>query len=1113
MDRPSTGSSSATAWRIAAVAAFVCAAVLFPLAVSYSADIPIATVAVGNTPAAIAVNPLTHRVFVCNYFGDSVSVIDGVSDAVTATVAMPTTGAAAALPIAAISAPTLGLTYIANWQSHKVVYLAEPAYNATVVVTVPFLNGGNPRALAVDPASTPPKLYVANYHTNNVSVLNAVTGALITEVPVGGSPRALGIYSSGGSTRIFVGNRATNNVSVIDGATDSVIATLALDGPPKTIAVHAGNGKAYVTVPASDHVFVIGAADTIVATITVGDNPVGIAVRPDLDVAMVADYLSNRVTVIDTVLDSVTATRAVGPGPFSVTPAPLDNKWYVTNKLGSTVNVLDGTYNVTTVAVGTEPFAVAVDESLSPREAYCTNYASDTVTVIDEPLAVTSGSGMGVAHAAGGPTSPRVAVAADPLPGNVTTEATHIFTGSADATTFPESFAVLAAWYALDSETEWHRAEITSGAGTPSVRWRAEVGPLATGSHTLRVVAMDQGIAAASSTGGQEGLGGGSGSSGPFVDEPATYAFTYVDASSDTTPPVTSVSGVPGGWSSTDVTVTLTATDTGGSGVASTWYSLDGGAPQLYTLPFGLSTPGTTTVACWSIDVAANTETSHSADVRIDKTPPATTSDAAASYVGTATVHLSATDALSGLAGTAYNLDGSGWTTATTVVTTVTGGHTLQYRSVDAAGNLESPGSVAFTIVAGSVADVPTGTDVVVTTPEGVTFEFDEVTSAGTVTVAHTGSGPQLPGNFRLARGAYYDISVSASFSGFVTITLPYDENAIVGKEKNLKLFHRTSAGRWEDITVSVDTAANTITGRTSSFSPFGVGYSPWEPTSTANIGSLPTPHKGYTVSTNKCAVCHSAHKSEPTGEVLLGVPAADACSFCHIETGIGIRRIYDATTTAYAIDSSVTAFGGGFAHTKDSVICQDCHSVHGARTLDGGNIAKILKDWTYWRDAPGGFTDYSTLALAKWSNPATVAVKYDQQSAWCTGCHKYFTESYDTSAAAVQYFDGTGWAFAGSHVMTSAPKAYGNPHRTMEGTVAFAPTATCRTCHNAGAVDTTGGTVTNSFPHYTPDFYRFMGVGASVAETASANTTGTVDGLCLKCHRDGTGEGVGLGF
>ena len=83
--------------RPAAVMALACGLLLASLAVSWSSDVPIATVGVGRNPSAIAVDPVTHAVFVTNYWGESVSVIDGSSDTVTATVPMPS-GISSAIP-------------------------------------------------------------------------------------------------------------------------------------------------------------------------------------------------------------------------------------------------------------------------------------------------------------------------------------------------------------------------------------------------------------------------------------------------------------------------------------------------------------------------------------------------------------------------------------------------------------------------------------------------------------------------------------------------------------------------------------------------------------------------------------------------------------------------------------------------------------------------------------------------------------------------------------------------------------------------------------------------------------------------------------------------------
>ena len=80
--------------------------------------------------------------------------------------------------------------------------------------------------------------------------------------------------------------------------------------------------------------------------------------------------------------------------------------------------------------------------------------------------------------------------------------------------------------------------------------------------------------------------------------------------------------------------------------------------------------------------------------MRIDDTPPTTTSDIQSDYVGQASISLTPTDALSGVASTHYRVDGSAWTTGTALAISDGGKHTVEFYSVDVAGNTESVQSV-----------------------------------------------------------------------------------------------------------------------------------------------------------------------------------------------------------------------------------------------------------------------------------------------------------------------------------------------------------------------------------------------------------------------------------
>jgi hypothetical protein len=195
--------------------------------------------------------------------------------------------------------------------------------------------------------------------------------------------------------------------------------------------------------------------------------------------------------------------------------------------------------------------------------------------------------------------------------------------------------------------------------------------------------------------------------------EGRTVAFTVLaPPGPDTTPPVTTISGVSGSWVSTNVVFSLVASDVTSPVGISTYYGINAPAATLYSAPVTVSAEGTSTIAYYSVDASGNAETPKGATARIDKTAPSTTDDHAASYVGTATVKLTASDALSGVASTRYALDGTS-SVGTSVTTTATGAHSLSYSSADIAGNREATHTVAFTVV-------PPDTTPPVTTISGV---------------------------------------------------------------------------------------------------------------------------------------------------------------------------------------------------------------------------------------------------------------------------------------------------------------------------------------------------------------------------------------------------------
>jgi len=176
----------------------------------------------------------------------------------------------------------------------------------------------------------------------------------------------------------------------------------------------------------------------------------------------------------------------------------------------------------------------------------------------------------------------------------------------------------------------------------------------------------------------------------------------------DTVPPVTVIdlAGEMGdnGWFVSDVEVTLTATDEGGS-VALTEYSFDGINWQAYTGPFAITEEGSVTVYYRSADDSGNQEETKSEVASIDKTAPSIAVASPAPYglytVGLA-LEFTASDALSGIGeepvGTLSNSEGLVQEVPSGFVIETPGVYTLVVSAGDMAGNTAQSETITFVV-------------------------------------------------------------------------------------------------------------------------------------------------------------------------------------------------------------------------------------------------------------------------------------------------------------------------------------------------------------------------------------------------------------------------------
>jgi predicted CXXCH cytochrome family protein len=243
-------------------------------------------------------------------------------------------------------------------------------------------------------------------------------------------------------------------------------------------------------------------------------------------------------------------------------------------------------------------------------------------------------------------------------------------------------------------------------------------------------------------------------------------------------------------------------------------------------------------------------------------------------------------------------------------------------------------------------------------------------------------------------------------------------------------------------------------------------------------------PHGGYLVTTKKCAVCHAVHKAEGVGsEILLRSTRGEACTYCHITPGVSTKIVYGGVTANYS--GSDNPYGhNNFGATP--VTCTLCHQVHAAASQMTSNA--ILTNYILVKANPAVGYDWDS----DWANegaPLPGDSKDLAISKWCTRCHTYWP--------------GTAPDPVDSHVLTVA-----------DSTHSFSSSEFCVSCHNSSTVGSVVPTA-SAFPHFTD--------GARFLTQAAASTGGTVgavpatdaqnDGVCLRCHLNGLGTGVGQTF
>lgn len=241
----------------------------------------LATLPVGTSPRAVAIDPGSNVAVVANEGSDTISIL--------ALGAIRPLHIAQISPISAFSSASgASLTIVGHgFESSSVVRL-DGTPVATTFTSSRRLDATIPAALLATA-----RRYAVDVENAGTVRSNIEAFAVIQAIPVGTAPRAVAIDAQ--RNLAVVANSGSNNVSVVDLSAGTVTQTITVGTNPQGVAVLPRAGRAVVTNRGSSTASLVDlVAGSVTASVNVGTEPLGVAVNPDTGVAVVVNAGSNN---------------------------------------------------------------------------------------------------------------------------------------------------------------------------------------------------------------------------------------------------------------------------------------------------------------------------------------------------------------------------------------------------------------------------------------------------------------------------------------------------------------------------------------------------------------------------------------------------------------------------------------------------------------------------------------------------------------------------------------------------------------------------------------------------------------------------------------------------
>jgi len=279
------------------------------------------TITVGHNPHELVITPDQRIMYLSNYEapGNTISVVDLVA---RKHIKQIRTGQYTRIHGAAM-APDGKNAYFTAGQTGWIVEVDTTTHEVTRAIPT---HGKISHMVLV--SNDNQRLYTANIVSENVSVIDRQTGALITQIPCEKGAEGMAFTPDG--KQLWVANQAGESISIIDLATHKVSGRFDLPGMPVRIRFTRDGKRAYIPswTPEGELIVIDVPSRTEIKRIKIGGNAIGVELSPDEKRAFVGCEYTDGLHVINTETLEVEGTidTCDGPDPISMWFPPRQPK-------------------------------------------------------------------------------------------------------------------------------------------------------------------------------------------------------------------------------------------------------------------------------------------------------------------------------------------------------------------------------------------------------------------------------------------------------------------------------------------------------------------------------------------------------------------------------------------------------------------------------------------------------------------------------------------------------------------------------------------------------------------------------------------------------------------